>query len=155
MKTLRELIIKLNDKFLDWAVSRPLRREKDPEKRFEINLWLQIAGAFIGGQGSDGAWEKYKIHQYDKLPTEEQKRVQLCLLGMLKSDRYNLSNKAFIAKVCADLYIKEALPILDELLQHLNEPHDIKSFKLAYEALSRGISMHELVDEMFRKGERV
>jgi len=155
MSSLREIIIKYNNKFIDWVVSRPLRREKDPEKHFEINLWLEITGALIGGQGGDGAWEKYKIQYYDKLSDEEKKRVQSCLMDMLKSDRYNLSNKAFIAQVCADLYLKEAIPILDDLLRNINDPRDIKSYKLAYEGLSRGISMHELVEEKFRRGERL
>ena len=152
---LRELIIGYHDKFINWAVRSRLRREKDPEKRFEINLWLEISGAFIGGQGSDSAWEKYKNNHYDKLQGEEKKRLQSCLLDMSKSDRYNLLNKAFIAQVCADLYLKEALPILDDLLRHVNDPRDIKSFKLAHEALLRDISMHELVEEKFRRGERM
>jgi len=155
MGAFREIIIRCNDRFINWVISQPLRREKDPDKRFEINLWLEITGAFLGGQASDSAWEKYKINHYDKLPEEEKKRVQSCLMDMLKSDRYNLSNKAYIAQVCADLYLKEAIPILDDLLRNINDPRDIKSYKLAYEALTRGISMHEIVEEKFRRGERL
>lgn len=156
MISLRELIIKLNDRFIDWVVNRPLRREKDPQKRFEIKLWLEISGAFLGGQARDGAWTNYKRYYYDKLPSEdEKKQVRSILLTMLKSNKYSISNKAIIAQVCADLEVKDALQDVINLLQQAKGLSDVKMLRLAYEALSRGITVRELVDEKYRRGERM
>lgn len=152
---LRNLIIKYCDNYRYWSLSRPLRGEKDPEKRFEIKLWLNISGAFSGSQGRDGAWETYKRSYYDKLSSDEEKRkIQTCLLSMLKSNRYSSSKKAFIAQVCADLFLEEALPVVNELLQETNAPRDIHELRLAHEALSRGITMYELIKERFLSGKR-
>lgn len=153
MKTLREIIIQCNDNLRDWVVSRPLRKEKDPKKRFEIKLWLEITGHLTGA--GDGAWESYKKNYYDNLPDEEKKLIQSCLLTMLQSSRYNIKDKSFIAQVCADFYLKDdALPIVQNLLRQAKDPIDIREFESAKEALSRGISMYDLVSERFKSGKR-
>lgn len=156
MSTLREMIIKCNDRFTTWIVTRPLRREKDSQRRFEIKLWLEISGAFLGGQAADGAWANYKKYYYDKIPTEdEKKRVRSTLLSMIKSDNYDVSKKAIIAHVCADLEIKEALSDVNDLLQRAQNRTDLNELHLAFEALSRGITAYDLVSEKFRRGERM
>lgn len=156
MSTLREIIIKWNNKFIDWVVTRPLRRERDPQRRFEIKLWLEISGAFLGGQAADGAWASYKKYYYDKIPTEdEKKRVRSALLSMLKSDRYDISKKGIIAHVCADLEIKEALLDVGDLLQRAQNRSDKNELHLAFEALSRGVTVYDLVSEKVRRGERM
>ncbi len=154
--SLRELIVKCNNMFIDWVVTRPLRREKDPQRRFEIKLWMDIKGALLGGQAADGAWTNYKQYYYDKLPSEdEKKRVRSALLSMLKSDRNDISKKAIIAHVCADLEIKEALQDIGSLLQRAQNLSDKNELRLAFEALSRGITVTDLVSEKFRKGDRM
>lgn len=156
MSSLRETIIKLNDRFINWFTNRPLRQEKDPQKRFEMKLWLDISGAFLGGQAKDGAWTNFKKYYYDKLQSEEEKRqVQSALLTMLKSNNYSMSKKAILAQVCADLQVKDALQDVSYLLQQAKDLSDKNILLLAYEALSRGITVRELVEEKFRKGERM
>lgn len=156
MISLREIIIRLNNRFIDWVIHRHLRREKDPQRCFEIKLWMEMSGVTLGGQAADGAWATYKQYYYDKLPTEyEKNKVRNALLSMLKSNDYDISKKAILAHVCADLGIEDALQDVNDLLRQAQKSSDKKTLQLAYEALSRGIPVYELVDEKFRKGERM
>jgi hypothetical protein len=156
MGSLREFIIKVNDAFTDWVINRPLRREKDPQKRFEIKLWLEISGAFLGGQARDGAWTNYKRYYYDNLPSDEDKiKVQSALLSMLRANDIPISKKAIIAHVCADLMLKDALQEAENLLKQPMNFSDQKMLSLACEALNRGITVRKLIDEKFQKGERM
>jgi len=156
----REKIVKCIDKIRGWILYhklyRPLEREKDPQKRFEKKLWMEIKGSFLSGMDSAMSWVKYKSYYYDNLRSEDEKRqVRSVLLSMLKSKEYDISKKAIIAYVCADLSIKDALQDIDALLQRDQDDSHKKIYRLAHEALTRGLTMKELVDEKFYAGEKV
>lgn len=156
MISLRDLIIKCNDRFLNWVLYRPLKGEKDPVKRFELKLWMEINGAFLSGMDSAMSWVKYKSYYYDKISSEDEKsQIRNLLLTMIKSDKYSISDKAKIVYVCGDLQIKDALKDIDELLLLSKDLSDSKLYRLASEALTRGIVMKQLIDEKFQKGERL
>lgn len=66
---------------------------------------------------------------------------------MLKSQRYTLSKKAIIAYVCADIGISEALQDVFYLRQQAEDQSFEKHLLgLAYEAISRGITVYELTE---------
>jgi hypothetical protein len=117
---------------------------------------MEIKGSFLGGMDSTMSWVKYKSYYYDKLPTEdEKKRVREALLSMLKSSKHEIPQKALIAYVCADLEIKEALQDVGDLLQRAQDRSSKNQLNLALEALTRGIPVDKLIDEKFRRGERM
>lgn len=142
MSPIREKIMRINELFQDWVARRTLNPKNDPQKQFEVNLWLEIHGQTHDGESN------YKKRYYDKLTSEDEKlRVQITLSAMLKSQGYSLSNKAIIAYVCADIGISESLQDIRYLLQHAEgQSFEKQVLTLAYEALSRGISVHELTE---------
>jgi hypothetical protein len=107
---------------------RPLKKEKDPEKRLEIQLWLEISGARLGGMASSGAYVTFKTDYYDKLPEDEKTAVRKTLLTMLRSDSYTVLQKDAIVYVCSSLRMEEAS----------------KDIALVREASARGMSMRQL-----------
>lgn len=130
---LREGIVRVLDAIRDCIMYfnwyRPLKKEKDPEKRLELQLWLEISGARLGGMASGGAYVTFKTDYYDKLPTNEEKTaVRKTLLTMLRSDSYTIFQKEAIAYVCSSLRMEEASKDID----------------LVREASARGMSMRQL-----------
>lgn len=147
----REKIIKLIDALVNWGANRPIKREKDPQKRFEMKLWLEIRGLTYDGESN------YKRVYYEKLLSEDERmQVRSTLLTMLKSDKYSISNKAVIAYVCTDIGISEALQDVNDLRKKATiTSFEKQMLSLAYEALSRGITVHELVYGKDEKSERM
>lgn len=67
MIKLKEIIVELNDRFTDLVANRTLNPENDPQKKFEVKLWLEIHGQTYDG-GSN-----YKKCYYDKLTSDDEK----------------------------------------------------------------------------------
>lgn len=148
--------VSLYDRLRHWIKYYSLEHEKDPMKYLEKKIWMEIAGIGLGGMASSGAWTSYKSRHYDTLPSEfEKNEVRNIILSMLKSKEYDISDKAIIAYVCADLEITDALPEVGALLQRAKDSAYIKLYRLSEEALTRGIPVRKLVDEKFRRGESV
>jgi len=154
--TVRDRIVNYIDNMRHWLRHRSLEREGDPQKRLEKRIWMEMTGAFLGGMASSGAWASYKSRYYGNLTSEDDKKNARCMiLSMLKSKKYSISDKAIISYVCADLEIKEALPEVNDLLQRAKDSVYIKLYRLSQEALTTGMSVNELVDKKFKKGERM
>jgi hypothetical protein len=101
--------------------------EKDPLKRFELKLWMEIKGDFLGGMAAAMSWVKYKTYYYDKLPSEDaKKQINSVLLSMLKSNKYTISDKAKIAYVCADIGLRNAIEDINLLIHSAKDPRDIR-----------------------------
>ncbi len=148
--------VSLYDRLRHWIKYYSLEHEKDPMKYLEKKIWMEIAGIGLGGMASSGAWTSYKSDNYSKLQTEDDKRkVKNVILSMLKSKKYDITEKAIIAYVCADLEIIEAAQEVNELLQKARDSSYVKLYRLASEALAKGIPVDVLVDEKFRKSERM
>lgn len=129
---------KIQDCVLYFKWYRPLRREKDPQKRLEKRLWVQIAGVRLGGMGSSGAYMMFKKDYYEKLSSEGEKaEVRKVLLSMLKSDKYTVFQKEAIAFVSSDLPVE-------------GSEEDIS---LVREASVRMMTMKQLAD--FKRRERL
>jgi hypothetical protein len=117
----------------DWIVylkwDRPLRKEQDLRKRLELELWLEISGARLGGMASSGSLITFKKNYYEKISTEKEKAdVRQTLLSMLRSLRYTVFQKEAIAYVCSALGMEEAF----------------EDIALVREASARSMSMKQL-----------
>ena len=108
---------------------RPLLREKDPQKLLEKRLLFELSGVRQGGMAASGAYVSFKKDYYDRLPSHKDKSdARKTLLGMLRSERYSVSQRQSIASVCSDLGMDEASA----------------DIALVREAVARGMSMRQL-----------
>ncbi len=99
----------IRDCILYMKIYRPAQKEKNPFKRLEKELWIEISGVRFGGMAASGVYATFKPDYYDKLPSEEAKAdVRKALLSMIRSDDYSVLQKEAIAYVCADLKMQEA-----------------------------------------------
>jgi hypothetical protein len=132
---------KIQDCVLYFRWYRPLKREKNPQKRLEKRLWIEIAGIGLGGMGSSGAYVMFKTDHYEKLSSEKEKaEVRKVLLSMLKSDKYTVSQKEAIAFVCSDLQVEgteEDISLVREAAVRMMTMQQLADFKRK-ERLSQG-----------------
>jgi hypothetical protein len=129
----RRAIVRVLDAIVDLIAYikwyRPLHTERDPNRRLELELWLEISGARLGGMGASSAYVAFKSEYYDKLATEaEQAEVRRVLLSMLQSRGYSVFQKEAIAYVCSSLGMEAAA----------------RDVALVREASARGMTMHQL-----------
>lgn len=132
-RNFRKAIVRMLDviddliRYIKWY--RPLKRERDPSKRLELELWVEISGARFGGMSASGAYVTFKSDYYDKLTTEaEQVQVRRVLLSMLRSRKYSVFQKEALAYVCSSLRMEEAA----------------RDVALVREASARGMTMQQL-----------
>ncbi len=102
------ILDEITDFIVYFKVYRPAQREKDPQKRLEKELWIEISGLRLGGMAASGAPATFGKDYYDELPSEEKAAVRKVLLSMLRYDNYSVSQKEAIAYVCSDLGMREA-----------------------------------------------
>jgi hypothetical protein len=137
MNLLRDSFIKLNKIISVFFASKKINPDNDPDKQYEVDLWLKIHGRAYDFQSD------YKSQYYDILASDEEKsRVRNTLLSMLKSDSYSISKKTLLAYVCADIGIKESLNEINYLrMQPVCRDSDKYALSLAYEALSKKVQL--------------
>ena len=126
-------VIRVLDVIRDWIMYfkwyRPLKHERNPHRRLELQLWLEISGVHLGGVSSGVEREAFKKNYYDKITMEMEKAaVRQTLLSMLRSHKYTVFQKEAIADVCSSLGMEEAF---DDIA-------------LVREAAARSMSMSQL-----------
>lgn len=131
--SIRDGIVRVLDAVTDCIMYfkwyRPLQKEKDPQKRLEKELLLELLGVRLGGMASSGAYVSFKKDYYERLASEKEKcDVRKALLRMLRYERYSVSQKVMIASACSDLNVDEAA----------------EEIALVREAAARNMSMKQL-----------
>lgn len=141
MIVFKKIINKISKLISIIVARRKINPTNDPNKAFEVSLWLEIIGQTYDGQSC------YKQRYYDLLTDEDSKsKIRNTLLNMLKSRGYSITNKSIIAYVCADIGITEALQDIKSLRKSTEcSSFDRQILTSSYEALSRGITVNELI----------
>ncbi|MBN1473202.1 MAG: hypothetical protein JW914_01175 [Syntrophaceae bacterium] len=136
MKVLN-IIENITNKINYWLYIRPVKTEKNLNKRMEKEILLEINGTLLGGMAASGASTEFKTLYYEKLPNEEEKKlVRDALLRILKSDAYKIREKALTAYVCADILVEGAASEVEKLLKNAKTGSiEKEEFRYALEAL--------------------
>jgi len=121
---LRRILGSLTTAILTFKARMAINPSCDPNKEYEVELWLKILGQSYDFQSN------YKKTYYEHLETDEEKhKVRATLAVMLKSNIYSVSHKTLIAYVCADIGVTDSLEQISRLRM---EPTCSDAEKLAF-----------------------
>lgn len=133
-----------------------IEQEKDPQRKLQKQVLLQVRGTLLGGMASSSAYMSFKTDYFDKLESQsEQQQVKEALLQILCSKEYCLSDKARVSHACADLVILEAIPLIESINRSAkNDSTYNRVLNDSLDALKQGKSITEIIyDQLRQKGE--
>lgn len=132
-----------------WHIKRILKdieQEKDPIKKLEKQVILEISGILQGGMATSTAFMGFKKYFYDKISgNEEKNRVKEVLITILKSNEYRLRKKTLVAWVCADVGAVAALDEIKKIIPLVKNVRDKADLEMAVRALETGKTMIEVI----------
>jgi hypothetical protein len=124
-----------------------IEQEKDPQKKLEKQVLLELRGTLLGGMASSTAYMAFKRDYYDKLSDDfERDKVKKILLQILKSNAYRSPDKEIATYVCADIVILDAIPEIEKLRRFATKDSITElEFNRALDALRSGRPISELL----------
>jgi len=145
---------KYRDRFK--RIMSEIEQEKDPQRKLQKQVLLEIRGTLLGGMASSSAYMSFKTDYFDKQKSQsEQQQVKDALLQILRSNEFSLSDKARVSHACADIVILEAIPVIENIKRSAKSDSIYnKMLNDSLIALKQGKSITEIIyDQLRQKGE--